>query len=70
LLAREKHIPILGILKDYATGRCSICDTFECEEVRDSVSGDSMWLRLKPARLLNVEVSKVDIAEITGIRRG
>lgn len=68
-LARERRIPIVGILKDFATSRCSMRDTFRCSEARLDVSGHAIWLRLEPARPLVATVEFVDIAWVTGIRR-
>jgi hypothetical protein len=66
-LARESAVPIVGVLKDFATSRCSLLDTFRCTEVRDDLAGDAMWLGLQPARPLLIDLSTVDINERTGM---
>ena len=54
-LARERSIRIIGVLKDFATSRCSMLDTFQCTEIREDLSGDTVWLRLQPARPLDID---------------
>ena len=66
-LARDSAIPIVGVLKDFSTSRCSLLDTFRCSEVRDDVDGDAVWLNLRPSRPLTVDVETVDIRERTGV---
>lgn len=66
-LARELAIPIVGVLKDFSTSRCSSLDTFRCSEVRDDVDGDAVWLHLKPSRPLTIDVGTVEIRKRTGV---
>lgn len=65
-LARESGIPIRAILKDFATSRCSVSDTFECTGIFDDVTGDSIWLRLRPTRALAIEVQIINIGDHIG----
>lgn len=66
-LARELAIPIVGVLKDFSTSRCSLLDTFKCIEVRDDVDGEGVWLKLQPSRPLLSETARVDIRKRTGV---
>lgn len=66
-LARELGVPIVGVLKDFSTSRCSLLDTFQCPEVRDDLDGEAVWLRLTPRRPLASDMETVDIHERTGI---
>ena len=64
-LARELKIPIIGVLKDFSTSRCSLADTFRCQDIRDDVTGDAVWLHLKSSRPLASEATVVDIRLVT-----
>lgn len=64
-LARESAIPIVGVLKDFSTSRCSLLDTFRCSEVRDDIDRDAVWLKLEPRRPLTIDLEPVDIRKRT-----
>ena len=66
-LARKLGVPIVGVLKDFATSRCSMSDTFQCKDVRDDLSDDSRWLQLQPIRPLAINLGTVNIHARTGL---
>lgn len=48
-LALEQGIPIIGILKDYKSHRCSLKHLFDCVPARiEERDGKTFWLQLKP----------------------
>jgi hypothetical protein len=66
MLAREKGVRIVGVLKDFSTSQCSLQDTFDCNEVLDDINGGAAWIRLRPSRPLSIEVTAVNIREHVG----
>ncbi|MGR8951711.1 MAG: McrB family protein, partial [Gammaproteobacteria bacterium] len=65
-LALEQGIPIIGILKDYKSHRCSLKHLFDCGPVRKQQDGKTFWLQLKPRTSdIGCGVRTVDIRSIT-----
>jgi hypothetical protein len=65
LLALEKGIPIVGVLKDVHTDRCSLTHLFDCGNPRYQVDGSAMWLQLRPRGEVGCPVRPIDIRQIT-----
>lgn len=64
-LAIEQSIPIVGVLKDVATGNCSLENTFDCDRVKFQSDGTAIWLHLKPRATIGCPVRDVDIEQLT-----
>ncbi|WP_369063310.1 HNH endonuclease [Burkholderia gladioli] len=47
-LASDTQLPIIGVLKDYRTRKCSLEYVFDCIPVEKSVDSNAIWLQLKP----------------------
>jgi 5-methylcytosine-specific restriction protein B len=65
-IALEQGIPIIGILKDYKSHRCSLKHLFDCGPARKQRDGKSFWLQLRPhSSDIGWGVRAVDIRSIT-----
>jgi 5-methylcytosine-specific restriction protein B len=66
-LALEQGIPIIGILKDYKSHRCSLKHLFDCVPARiEERDGKTFWLQLKPRSSdIGWGVRSIDIRSIT-----
>jgi hypothetical protein len=60
-LARSNGIPIVGVLKDVHTGRCSLEHVFEVGRTLSSVSGDAFWMELIPTKEPPQQTRTIDI---------
>lgn len=60
-LAFQQHVPVVGILKDVDSGRCASSQLFDCPEIRESVDGKAIWLRLVPRSKIAYETKEIDI---------
>jgi hypothetical protein len=67
-LATAQGIPIVGVLKDVHTSRCSLENVFACGSLREEVDGSAVWLELRPRGQVGCEVRLIDIDQFT--RRG
>ncbi|CAB3780297.1 HNH endonuclease [Paraburkholderia fynbosensis] len=47
-LAAESQLPIIGVLKDYRTGRCSLEYVFDCIPATHTIDPAAIWLQLRP----------------------
>lgn len=72
-LAIDKGTPIVGVLKDVTTRRCSLQNVFDCHEAREQSDGLAIWLRLDPrgtvgtsVRLVNIEALTTDVRNTHG----
>lgn len=63
-LALAKSIPIIGVLKDVYSSRCSLEHVFDCDESREQVDGGALWLRLTPRGQVDFDVREVDIRQV------
>lgn len=57
-------MPVIGILKDVDSGRCASSQLFDCPEIRESVDGKSIWLRLVPRNGIACETKEIDIDQL------
>jgi HNH endonuclease len=64
-LALAKRIPIVGVLKDAHSKRCSLEHVFDGSSHRDQVDGSAIWLQLRPRGQVGCEVTPVDIHKLT-----
>ncbi|WP_439894417.1 HNH endonuclease (plasmid) [Ralstonia sp. 25C] len=60
-LARSNGIPIVGVLKDVYTGRCSLEHVFEVGRTLSSASGDAFWMELVPTKEPPPQTRSIDI---------
>lgn len=60
-LARGNRIPVIGVLKDVYTGRCSLEHVFEVGRMLFSASGDALWMELIPTRESPEQTRPIDI---------
>lgn len=63
-LALANKLPIIGILKDVHSNRCSLEHVFDCGEAREQVDGSAVWLQLTPRGQVGCDVREVDIRQI------
>ena len=64
-LALTSNIPIIGVLKDVHSGRCSLKHIFDCGNPRSQVDGSAIWLQLTPRGEVGCDVRQIDIRQIT-----
>ncbi|WP_114815415.1 hypothetical protein [Paraburkholderia kururiensis] len=60
-LACGNRIPVIGVLKDVYTGRCSLEHVFEVGRMLFSASGDALWMELIPTRESPQQTRPIDI---------
>ena len=65
-LALKMHLPIIGVLKDARTKRCSLENLFKIDNGsrRYQIDDGSLWLRLQPRREIGCDVRYVDMSAI------
>ena len=63
-LALDNKLPIIGVLKDVHSSRCSLEHIFDCGEAREQVDGSALWLQLMPRGEVGCDVREVDIRQI------
>lgn len=63
-LALSNAIPIVGVLKDVHSGRCSLAHVFDCGSPRRPGDGSAMWLQLRPRGHVGCEVASINIREV------
>ncbi len=68
-LAFSLRVPVVGVLKDVASGRCSMESVFDCPGRLYEPGEEAMWLQLVPRREIGCEVRPIDIHEVTGVAR-
>lgn len=64
-LSLANNIPIVGVLKDVHTSRCSIRNVFDCVSARSQADGSAIWLELRPRADVGCEVRRIDVRQIT-----
>jgi HNH endonuclease len=69
-LAIETGIPIIGVLKDVKTGKCSLENQFYCISVRAQSDGSALWLQLKPRAEVGCPVRPIDIEQLASEPEG
>ncbi len=69
-LALEKGLPIIGVLKDVHTRRCSLENLFDIASPRYQIDDGSLWLQLRPRGDVGCEVRPIDIRVIAGEHPG
>ncbi|MBE7418296.1 MAG: HNH endonuclease [Ideonella sp.] len=65
-LALERGLPMVGVLKDVYTRRCSLEHVFDIASPRYQVDDGSLWLQLRPRADVGCDVRPVDIRVIAG----
>lgn len=63
-LALQTRIPIVGVLKDVHTSRCSLNHVFDCDSPRYAADGNVVWLQLHPRGDVGCEVRVTDILRL------
>ncbi|MFG6490284.1 HNH endonuclease, partial [Roseateles sp. BYS78W] len=63
-LALEKHLPIVGVLKDVHSSRCALSCIFDCGNPRMQRDGSAMWVQLKPRGTVGCDVRPIDIRQV------
>jgi hypothetical protein len=69
-LALREAVPMTAILKDVATGLCSLSMLFHVMEVRYQADEAAMWLRLAPRGGLTCATREIVIDEVLAGRAG
>lgn len=64
-LALNKRIPIVGVLKDVSTRKCSLENVFDCPEAKEQWDGLALWLQLVPRGEVGTAVRLIDIEALT-----
>lgn len=64
-LALNERIPIVGVLKDVATSKCSLANVFDCPEAKEEWDGLALWLQLVPRGEVGTPVRLIDIKALT-----
>jgi hypothetical protein len=64
-LALTNGIPIVGVLKDFRSNRCSLKHVFDCGSPRGQTDGNAIWLQLKPRGQVGCDVRPINIREVT-----
>lgn len=67
-LAVNHGIPIVGVLKDVRTNRCSLAHLFDCGPAHMQLDGTAMWLQLTPRSEVGCATLPIDIREEIGPR--
>ncbi|CAB3782005.1 hypothetical protein [Paraburkholderia fynbosensis] len=60
-LALEHNVPIVGVLKDVQSGRCSLDHVFDCVKAVPSLDEKALWLQLVPRHEAWCETRQIDI---------
>lgn len=64
--ALSQGIPIVGVLKDAQTSRCSSSVIFDIPESREEVGGEAIWVRLIPREQTAFDFQQFDLSEKLG----
>jgi hypothetical protein len=64
-LAFEQAVPIIGVLKDAYTKRCSLNHLFDCRNPQKSADEKWMWLQLIPHGEVGWDIGEIDIRAAT-----
>jgi hypothetical protein len=64
-LSIDTHIPIVGVLKDVATRKCSLESVFDCHLAKEQSDGLALWLQLIPRGIVEAKVRLIDINALT-----
>lgn len=65
-LAFENNIPVVGVLKDVKTRRCSLENLFDCIKLRQQLDKKAEWIQLLPRGEIGCAVREIDIGALTG----
>jgi len=65
-LAFEQKIPVVGVLKDVKTKKCSLENLFDCANPRTQSDGAAVWIQLFPRGAVGCETRDIDIRTLTG----
>lgn len=65
-LALSRNMPIVGVLKDVQSKRCSLAHIFDCGNAREDVNGGAIWIEIKPRLNVGCEVGVINIRQVTG----
>lgn len=65
-MAVEQKLPIVGVLKDVTTKKCSLDHTFDCVNLRLQLDKAAAWIQLLPRNGLGCETRDIDIGVLTG----
>lgn len=65
-IAFEKGLPIIGVLKDYRTGACSLDHVFDCGTPRYALDDGALWLRLVPRSDVGWTVREMNMRALFG----
>lgn len=63
-LALRTSIPIVGVLKDVHTLRCSLNHVFDCDTPRYTSDGNALWLQLHPRGGIGCDVRVADVLRL------
>jgi 5-methylcytosine-specific restriction endonuclease McrA len=63
-LALRTGIPIVGVLKDVHTLRCSLNHVFDCDSPRYASDGNALWLQLHPRGDVGCDVRVADVLRL------
>jgi len=66
-IALAENLPIIGVLKDVRSNRCSLDSVFDCVESREQIDGSALWLQLVPRGAIAWDFRDVDLEQITGV---
>lgn len=69
-LAIQRGLPMIGVLKDVNTSRCSLAHVFDIAAHRYQIDDGSLWLQLRPRADVGCEVRSIDIHAIADDRSG
>lgn len=65
-LAFEQKLPIIGVLKDVKTKKCSLENLFDCVSIRRQIDKAADWVQLRPRGAIGCDTRVIDIGEMTG----
>jgi hypothetical protein len=69
-LALQKGLPMIGVMKDVNTLRCSLKNVFDIASHRYQIDDGSLWLQLRPREKVGCEVRPIDIRVIADMHPG
>lgn len=62
-LALRNGTPILGVLKDAHSDRCSVKHIFDCDTPRYESDGNAVWLQIHPRGDVGCEAREANVRE-------
>lgn len=65
-LAFDNKAPILGVLKDVKTKKCSLENLFDCVNPIMQLDEQAVWIQLLPRGAIGCDVRDIDIRALTG----